>query len=269
MKCPRCGGWLGMRRIVKAVPGRPFACPKCARLLKIGVLEAAKRIFAGLVIVFGPMYVIPPPYGVLWLLAAGAGAFYWYARLAQPFDPAETLSYPAGGGLFELLPQGVRYRGELHPYSAITHIDRYARSTVILHVIPIEDYLRVRVHLQGGSQPIQLENKSGLLFSAAPLREVYERLAERTFTHRGRAYLMQLERHGYFEYGGARFHRSGEVAIGDAKLDLRTAKLSFEPFKLVLDPPGMFNRKRRIEAETDQDILFALLGKVYGISFKA
>ena len=135
--------------------------------------------------------------------------------------------------------------------------------------IPVSDYLRIRVHLQGGAQPITLENKAGLLFTTAGLQEVYERLAERTFRHRLGGYLLQLERHGYFEYGGARLHRKGEIEIGDAKLDVRTAKFTLGAFELVIDPPGMFNRKRKIATETDQDVLLALLKQMYGIAFKS
>lgn len=264
MKCPRCGKWLGIRRLITAVPGRPFACARCGGLLKTGVRDSTLLALAAIPLAVAPLFFLPNLLRLLWSLAFLPLALYAYARLAKPFDPAEVLAYRG----VELLPEGVRYGGEVHAYSAIPHLERFARRTEI-HFVSVGEYLRVRVHREGGAQPIVLENKAGLVFSTAGLEELYERLAERTFRYRLRRYLLQLERHGHFEYGGARFHRNGEVEIGPARLDVRTAKISLQPFALVLNPPGLFNRRREIDAETDRDVLLALLEQVYGLRFKS
>ena len=180
----------------------------------------------------------------------------------------ETLTYTMWfGGTLELRPEGIRYKGETHQYSTVTHLGRYASRTSF-NFIPVIDFLRLRIHIQGREKPITVQNGIGLVFTTSSLQKIYERLVEKTFQHRVRAYLKQLETKGFFEYGGARFFSSGEVEMKNHKYDLRTSKLGLEPFHLVLKDPSFFAIKRKISADIDKDVFLTLLKKLWGISFK-
>jgi hypothetical protein len=267
MKCPACAKGLGIRALASATPGRPFSCRHCGAALKIDVKRAGWLAVTTILLCLVPLAgLLPGGLSVVWIVAVLVGAAYFYGSLAASYDPNAPLSVRAKGGAFELLADGVRYRGTLHSYADVLHLSRYARRTSI-NFIPVENYLRLRVHLKGEREPVTLQNRLGI--STEGLQEIYERLAEKTFVARVRRYLGQLEKRGYFEFGGARFRPDGRIAFGTRELDLRTAKLSLEPFRLVVNPPGLFNRRRHVDAETDKDVLLSLMQKLYGITFNA
>ena len=221
---------------------------------------------AAIVLCLFPL-ALPGGLALPWIAVVLAGALFTYLSFAVPYDPDAALSFRAKGGLFEVLAEGVRYRGQLYSYADVLHLSRYARKQSI-NWIPVEEFVRLRVHFKGMKEPVTLQNSWGLLMTTSGLEEIYLRLAQKTFPGRMLRYLSQLQRSGHFVYGGAHFHADGKVTIGKAQLDLRTAKLSLEPFKLIINPPGMFNRKRSIDTEIDQDVLLALMEKRYGIAIK-
>ncbi len=269
MKCPKCGGGLGFKSALSTSPGKPFACKSCACMLKIDTRRAGMVAVAALLLCMVPFTGLIPDYLVLfWVIAVCGAAFYAYVSLAAPYDPDAVLSFRARGGLFEVLPEGIRYGNQLYSYADVLHLSRYASKTSF-NFIPMVEFLRIRVHFKGVKAPVTLQNRLGLIMTTSGLQEIYIRLAEKTFAARVRRYLSQLERKAHFEFGGARFHGDGKVSFGEKQLDLHSAKLSLEPFKLVIDPPGMFNRKRKVDTETDQDVLLALIEKLYGITFRA
>ena len=170
-------------------------------------------------------------------------------------------------GKLELLSDAIRYKGKTYPLSAVAHLGRFARKTSV-NFIPMEDYLRLRIYLEGTVKPISIQNNIGLIFTTSRLKNIYEELVEKTFQKRAKSYLNQIESKGFFEYGGARFFSSGDVLIGNWKINLGTAKIWREPFNLVLKKPtGFFSRKRRLSTDIDQDVILALLNEIYGIKF--
>jgi len=170
-------------------------------------------------------------------------------------------------GKFELLPDAIRYRGQMYPFSSIVHLGRYAKKTSI-NFIPMEDFLRLRIYIQGAKKPITVQNNIGLIFTTSTLKKIYARLVEKTFQLRIKSYLNQMESKGFFEYGGAKFFPAGDVLLKNHKINLHTAKLWLEPFEFVLkEPTSVFARKQRISTDIDQDVFLALLKEIYGIKF--
>ncbi len=260
---------MGLRSALSSAPGKPFACRSCGDLLKIDTKRAGMLAVIAVLLCLVPLTgLVPGALTLFWVIAVCVGAFVAYVSLAAPYDPDAVLSFRTGGGLFEILQEGIRYRNQLYSYADVLHLARYARKTSI-NFIPLEEFLRIRVYFKGVEEPVLLQNSWGLIMTTSSLQEIYVRLAEKTFAARIRRYLAQLDRAGYFTYGGARFHRDGKVSFGEKQVELRGAKLSLEPFKLVINPPGMFARKRKVDTEIDQDVLLALLEKFHGISFRA
>lgn len=179
----------------------------------------------------------------------------------------EVLTYRMLTGKIELFPDAICYRGKFYTYSSVVHLGRFARRTSI-YFIPIEDFLRLKIYIDGIKKPITVQNSMGVIFTTSRLKTIYERLVEKTFQQRVKSYLKQLEGKGFFEYGGAKFFPTGDVLIGNQKINVRTAKVWLEPFKFVLkEPTGFFARKRRISTDIDQDVFLALLKEIYGIKF--
>jgi hypothetical protein len=178
----------------------------------------------------------------------------------------ETLTYTTLGGKLELLPQGISYKDELHPYSAVEHLGRYASRTSF-YFIPVIDFLRLRIYVRGREKPITVQNGIGLAFTTSGLQKIHERLVELTFQQRAKAYMKQAQARGFFAYGGAQFHSSGEIRFKGSQYDVKTAKFWLEPFHLVIKAPSFFSFKRKISCDIDQDVFLALLRELYGITF--
>ena len=179
----------------------------------------------------------------------------------------KVLKYGLLTGEIELLPDAIFYRGKTYPYSSVVHLGRFARK-ISNFFIPLGDYLRLRIYIEGMEEPITLQNSVGLIGTTSRLKKIYEKLVEKTFQIRLKSYLKQIESKGFFEYGGAKFFPPGDVLINNQKINLHTAKLWIEPFELVLkEPTGLFARKQIISTDIDQDVILALLKEIYGIKF--
>jgi len=164
-----------------------------------------------------------------------------------------------------LLPDSISYRGRTYPYSSVIHLGRFARKTS-LNFIPIGDYLRITIYIEGIEKPITVQNSFGMLFTTSRLKRIYKSLVEKTFHLRIKNYLKQLDNKGFFDYGGAKFFSAGYVLIDNQKINLLTAKVWLEPFEFVFkEPTGFFTRKRRVSTDIDQDVFLALLKKLYRI----
>lgn len=168
----------------------------------------------------------------------------------------------------ELLSEGIRYDNKIYLYTSITHLGRYARRSSV-NFIPLGDYLRIVIYIEGLSEPIILENNFGLIGTTGKIKKIYEKLVSLTFTQRVNNYLEQIKSRGFFEYAGAKFYTSGEVLIKEQKYHIKTAKMWIEPFEYVMkQPKGLFGVTEKISTKIDADVFYTLLKHLYEIEIK-
>jgi hypothetical protein len=110
------------------------------------------------------------------------------------------------------------------------------------------------------------------------LRQAYAVLAEKTFSTRSRAYLSQLAEKHYFRYSGVKFWEDGWFADGKKRFEVKNCSTGRYPFYLAFSEtaktkPGFFQRfssgppEIRVKTSTDEDVFFAMLQKLYGLSW--
>lgn len=167
----------------------------------------------------------------------------------------------------QLMSDSIRYKGRDYPYHSVIHLGRLARRSSV-NFIPVGEYLRITIYIKGLSEPIKLDNNIGIIGTTRRIKKAYQLLVERTFETRLNSYLLELEKQDYFQYGDARFYRSGEVTIGSKKFSVKTSRIFIKPFAIIFRDQGLFGEKEKISTEIDQDVFFALLEAIYGVTFK-
>lgn len=111
------------------------------------------------------------------------------------------------------------------------------------------------------------------------LKEVYSFIAKKTFQNRHSNYLRQIEKNGFFEYGGCQFYPNNKIVFRgrDFLLNSSTFVNLGSWIEMRKKDWGLLNKVKReltltklpsFETNEDTDVLFFLLDKLFGLRWK-
>ncbi len=101
-------------------------------------------------------------------------------------------------------------------------------------------------------------------------------LANKTFVNRYNHYVEEIKNKGYFTYLNIRFYKDGKFVTDKYENNIFNHRIYKKPFELYLEskdkPKGLWNKLKAkytsIPTQCDQDVFYALMKQVYGISWK-
>lgn len=90
-----------------------------------------------------------------------------------------------------------------------------------------------------------------------------------SFSSRYNGYVELLNKNGYFEYDGTKFHTDGTIERSEIKCNIRNGRLLKSPFQLdfVIKPGKLFDKKIAINTHWDSDVFYELIRRLYGIAW--
>jgi len=98
------------------------------------------------------------------------------------------------------------------------------------------------------------------MYVASKLVTAYQYIAKETFESRLGPYMSQLEEHGYFLYGGAKFYSDGVIDSEGNRFNVNDVEIA--PFELFCRQGGWFGPRLKLDISIDKDVLLGILGLI-------
>lgn len=187
-------------------------------------------------------------------------------------------------------PDGFLWKGEHLAFDSIRHlffkwIKTIQRQNFVKVGEPEEAHILITlvdartIHLSFDEQTILFGFNTDKKRDIDNLKQLYVYLLEKSFEHRLAFYLRELHEKGYFEYDDCRFYPKeriiffGNIAFplatshflkGNGYVELKKREMTFtDKVKSGLGLAPQFN------TQTDPDVIFVLLDRLFGLRWKA
>ena len=191
---------------------------------------------------------------------------------------------------FQLHEDSFVYKDRLYKFADIKNIyfewmniNQYRNFTKIQEAQKIE----VKLLMTDGDKIRISFDESGFWYGSKKkkeedinnLKEVYSYIAAKTFENRLSYYLRQIEKNGFFEYGGCQFYPNNKIGFQgrDFLLNSSTFVNWGSWIEMRKKNWGMLDKMKReltltklpsFETNEDTDVIFFLLDKLFGLRWK-
>ena len=178
---------------------------------------------------------------------------------------------------FQAHPRGFFWKGANFGFDQIRHVffssmydDEESREAATL-VITLDSGLKIPLTFDG--------LRSYFSRHIANLKHLHEFLSYQSFTYRLNRYLGEIGQHGFFTYDGCLFYPRTKIVCGAKEIPVRAAKLrkgdgfvelrkKNRTFLDTLKHRLHLSPFPRFSTETDSDVIFHLLDKLFGQRWK-